>query len=50
MDVPQENSLSLQTEKPSEPYDYTPLGKDEIRLATILPGEPLSSIRILEEP
>ena len=47
MYVPQENSLSLQTEKPSEPYEYTLLGKDEIRLATISPGELLSSIRIL---
>ena len=47
MDIHQDHSLSLQTEKPSEPYEYIPLGKDEIRLATLLPGGPSSSIRIL---
>ena len=47
MDIHQDNFLSLQTEKPSEPYEYIPLDKDEIRLATLLPGGPSSSIRIL---
>ena len=40
---------SLQAEKPLEPYEYVPLGEDEIRLVTILPGGPSSSLRILIE-
>ena len=49
MDIHRNDSLSLHADKPLEPYEYMPLGEDEIRLVTILPGEPSSSIRILIE-